>query len=258
MKKTLILLTILGLLPLGTMAQNHRYLPDSAALIVDRYLNLLNSDNLHADTMLYIRSTITYRDNPTDTQYLYRWFVPPQHYHTELWHGDTLVFGAYSNGHDCFRQWKNGRWRAISHTEFIEVNNGYDFRGTLYNWRTQGIELTYEGEWTMLGQAVYRVLVNDPSRRPRNYIFQKDNGLLVLIDEQSTADTVADNTAKTPAGQSSTPGITLRAIHEYIPFDHSKLPSVESYQYDDGSVAILHHRYAYRPIDATKFQYRKP
>ena len=90
---------------------------------------------------------------------------------------------------------------------------------------------------------VYRILVTDPSRYDRYYMFEKESGLLFLIKELETQ---GDDV------MTSDIHVDWRAYHEYMPFGRSILPSVESYQ-KGPSITIIHHSYSYLPVDTTIF-----
>ena len=50
--------------------------------------------------------------------------------------------------------------------------------------------------------------------------------------------------------------VDWRAVHEYMPFGESMMPSVESYQNKEG-ITITTHRYSYLPYDSTLFEQPK-
>lgn len=243
MKNLLIALT-LTMLSAFAWAQNHQWIPDTAVLVVDRYLKILNYDNMPSDSMLYIETIIVDRDNPKDTTLMKRWFVMHQKMRGEIYVNGVRQKALRTNGKDLFREFKNGRWRAIDPANFYTKLAEYDFRGPLYNWRTQGVELEYKGSWMYNGNEVYRVLVHDPFRYDRYYLFDKQSGLLFMIDELP----IDPTTTKSDA----VPNVDWRAIHEYYPIHMMFIPSEESYQID-GNITLMHSTMKMIPIDERLF-----
>ena len=244
MKRLVLLLALVGV-TLTAFAQNHQYIPDTATLIVDRYLRALNVEAQKTDSMLYVETVTVCREHPGDTMFMKRWFLPPQCMRAEVFEKGRRVVGYRSNGKDVYREFKKGKWSTISPSEFLTLASGYDFRGPLYNWRINGIDLTYEGEWLFNNQPVYRVLVQDIFRYDRHYLFDKSNYLMFLADE------IPPTEEKAKREQAAAP-IEWRAIHEYLPVGEMLLPSVESYQVN-GELFIVYHTYRYLPVDMRLF-----
>ncbi|MDO4217213.1 MAG: hypothetical protein Q4D03_03440 [Bacteroidales bacterium] len=244
MKRHLTLLVFLCLATIA-IAQNHQYIPDTAALIVDRYLRTMNVEAQRTDSMLYVE-TITVRRGHSDTTIMKRWFFPPQCMRVEIYQNGNRISGYRSNGRDVYRVFKKGRWNTISPNDFFTESAGYDFRGPLYNWRINGVDLTYKGEWDYNGHPTYRVLVQDIFRYDRYYLFDQSNNLMFLADELPPP---ADTEQKRLDALAH---IDWRAVHEYLPFRAMVLPTIESYQYN-GSLYIQYHTYSYLPVDMRLF-----
>ena len=150
MKKATIILTLLLAGWLGASGQNHQYVPDSAELVVKRYYDLLNYEGICRDSILYIETIIFKRSDTTDKAVLKRWFLTPNSNRVELWHGDTLMEGVYSNGVDVFREYRRGvldGWTRVAESRYYNVAPDYDFRGALYTREADAAEMKYEGLW---------------------------------------------------------------------------------------------------------------
>lgn len=235
MKRLLLLLTFAG--TVCAAAQTATPASDSASIVIERYNELLNHGTISNDSMLYIESMIMDAHNPTDTIFMRRWFVMPNFYRVEVSVHDTMMFGIHGDGFLLYRQLDtaNRIWRDIKPDEFWDQMSGYDFHGTLYNWRARGVEPIYRGQWNFRGHPVLRVYVEDPHRSPRNYLFEKESGLLFYIDVLDTAAT------------ESKPGtdvqhVNWRAYNEYIPMGKQLYVSVESY-FADNRVTVTYHKY---------------
>ena len=76
---TTICLALLALAPLAATGQK-----DTAAAIVDRYVELLGYTRLPQDSMLTMVTTVT-SPGTADTFVMKRWFVPPLMMRVEVW-----------------------------------------------------------------------------------------------------------------------------------------------------------------------------
>lgn len=246
MRKT-VLITLLLLLAGGLHAQNHQYIADSAEIVVNRYLRLLNYDALRQDSMLYIETVIYSRSNPHDTIMMRRWHVAPYKYRTEIWHGDTLTTGLVCDAESVFLEYDrwSKHWDDVGVTWYYDHAKAYDFHEPLFNWKSEGCKLTYKGVWKFQGENVYRILVESPLRYDRYYLFEKNSGLLFLIDE---------TTGHSPSFDTvNNVHVDWRAYHEYQPLGTAVFPSIESYQYDD-DITFMFHKMCYLPINEELFK----
>lgn len=218
---------------------------DSAQIVIDRYLGLLNFDEMKTDSMLYIETIIVGRNHPNDTTVMKRWFVAPNQYRVEIWMRNALGYGLVTDGRNVFRKYnfKKEYWENISASDYYDDAPAYDFHGPLYRWKTDGGNVEYQGEWNYNGHPAYRIFVQSPIRYDRNYLFEKESGLLFLVHEFSThAETMTEG-----------PHVDWRAVHEYQPFGRCLFPSVESYQYKE-EIVFQYHTYKYLPINLELFQ----
>ena len=245
--KRLVLILVLMACCLGAAAQNRQGTPDSAEMIVRRYFKTLNYDAIRTDNILYMETIIYKRSAPTDTAVLKRWFLPPNRFRAELWHGDTLLEGCYSDGKEVFRESNlkmfNG-WVKVANSRYYDLAHDYDFRGALYYRVADACELKYEGVWDFNGNEVYRVFVDTPLKYCRNYLFEKESGLLFLIQETNQHSEYSNHKAYDHPD--------WHAYHEYQPLDDVLLPSVESYQMD-GDILFHYTSYRYIPLDLKVF-----
>lgn len=219
---------------------------DSAAMIVDQYLRLLNFDAVKTDSMLYIESFVIDRDNTDDTLFMRRWHIEPNSNRVELWHGGELGFGLTTDGYKIFKKYnaEKKQWQRIPVETYYDNESGYNYHGPLHNWRKLGVELTYMGELDFQGNRVYRVLAKEPYRYDRYYLFEKMSSILFLIDEQTThSEDITDKAIH----------VDWRAFHEYVPLGDCLFPSVESYQHEE-RITIIYHKYRYLPIDRSLFK----
>lgn len=187
-QKTLVALclALLTLVPLTATSQK-----DTAESIVDRYVELLGYSRLPQDSMLTMVTTITSLGS-ADTFVMKRWFVPPLMMRVEVWHGDTLQNAFCTNGKNRYRIYdpKKGFWSEYDDYIFYEKLHPYDFRGPLYNWRSQGLTLSYKGITKAKGNhALQTVTVEGPGYYTRHYMFEP-SGLLSAIIETDEIDTV--------------------------------------------------------------------
>ncbi len=220
---------------------------DSAQWVVDRYQRLMNIDGLYHDSILYMESIIYYTSSPTDTAILKRWFLPPNRFRSELWHGDTLLEGAYTDGKHRFREIniKNVKeWTRVAESRYYNLVRIYEFRGPLYNWQANGAELTYQGVWNFQGNDVYRIYMEAPERYNTYLLFEKEGGLLFLEQQTNKHSAYSNHQAKEHA--------SLHGIHEYYPIGRTLLPSVESFQMED-DMMLYYTTYRYLPVDMKIF-----
>ena len=242
-----LLLALTLLAPLRATSQNHLYNPDSAEVIVGNYLRVLNYDGLPTDSILYMETRIVNSSMPNDTAIMRRWFLNPNKHRFELWYGDTLMEGLFTNGKDVFYMTSTRErlpWLPVTPDKFYDNLVENDFRGTLYNWRAYGSELTYEGVWQFNGHQVYRILVETPYKYNRYYLFEKETGLLFLIQETNTFSEYTNH------AEYEHPD--WHAIHEFMPVGQSVIPSVESYQFRDAHV-VHHTAFRFLPVDMNVF-----
>lgn len=245
MKKTLIILSML-ICWIGAQGQQKSAV-DSAELIVQQYYNLLNYDGLRNDSILYIETIIYKRSNPTDTAIMKRWFLAPNKARAELWHGDTLLEGAYSDGKTIFREYRLGiltHWTRVADSRYYNIAPNYDFRGALYHRKADAVKLKYEGIWDFNGNPVYRIFVDTPYKYCRNYLFEKESGLLFLIQETNQHSEYTSHQAYDHPD--------WHAYHEYQPLGDVLIPSVESYQMD-GDVVYYFSKSRYVPMNMDIF-----
>lgn len=204
---------------------------DTAAMIVDQYLELLGNDRWPADSMLVMETTIT-STGSTDTFVMKRWYMIPNMHRVEVWRGRRIQTGLCTNGKDRFRLYNPslGYWVDLSSLNFYNRLVGYDFRGPLYNWRTQGAELTYKGPATVMGHdGMDAVKVEVPERYARYYFFEP-SGLMSMIVETTELDTM-----RTDVDMSH---IDWKFIHEYQQIGSSMLPKLESFM-RNGVLTVL-------------------
>ena len=213
-------LTIIALLA-GTMVL-HGQTVDTAAQIVDHYLEILGSDRLPADSTLVMETVIT-SPGSTDTFLMKRWYTQPQMFRIEVWRGKSIQTGMCSNGKDRFRNYNQslGYWVDLSPYNFHLRFMSYDFRGPLYNWRSQGAELTYMGPATVIGQkGMQAVKVVMPDMYDRVYFFEP-SGLMSMLVESGELDSLHTDREGVH--------IDWKFIHEYQQIGSSLLPKQESF-----------------------------
>ena len=222
MKKTI--LAFLALMPLLAMAQDHQYRPDTAANLVDRYLRMQNADAMPADSMLQMVTT-AYAVGTKDTFFIRRWYAVPQMHRIEVWNGRRLQNAYCSNGRDRFRMYKPdlGYWVDITADKFYDRLTGYDFRGPLYGWRANNVQLTYEGRVNVRDHGeLLSVYLRAPFHYDRRYMFEPSSGLLALIVETGEMDT-----AEFKPFEASR--IEMKFMHEYQMVGPMMLPRLESF-----------------------------
>ena len=217
----------IGILALGlglqAMGQNHQdLLDDSAKVVVDRYLQMLNIEGLPQDSLLVMETVITFYGHK-DTIWMRRWYAVPEKFRVEVWNRGKLETGLVSNGKDRFRRYlpTYESWESITLADFHERMTGYDFRGPLYNWRAKGATLKWNGTTTLKGEPLQVVKVDCPAMYERYYMFEPESGLLTLIFE---TDNVYQDYSPRREGH-----IDWKSIHEYQPLATGILPSLESF-----------------------------
>ena len=238
MKRTLLLILLLT----GAIAAHSQ--TDSANIVVDNYLRLLNFEGLRTDSTLYIESRI-FTPGMGDTLVMKRWHQAPNLDRLEMWPGCKLAMGCFFNGKGVCQKYNAQRrkWALINYESFLNLQTPYDFRGPLYHYRMQGAELTYMGLMRYEGQECHRVLVKMPGHYDRYYLFECRTKLLFLIDELPTHHEDHKMSAKP---------VEWRAVHEYQPFGESLLPSLESYLHEEGHT-VISHTYRYIAYDPALF-----
>lgn len=214
---------------------------DTAAMVVDRYISLLNMKELPRDSMVVVTSIQVDRDNPSDTTIMRRWDAFPNKSRSEVWYKGRMLDGFVSNGADIYMFFDTTRsvWRNCLPVQYLDNHIAFDIRGPLYYWRTNGSELRYLGKKTFQGNPVDAVEVRVPSCNVREYFFEQQSGLLFLyrVMDEIVGDSVREEYRT-----------DWRAYHEFQPKGRCFFPSVESYQ-NQGHVYIIHHHVELLPID---------
>lgn len=235
MRKTL--LTLLLVLPLAAAAQ------DSAAAIVARYLRMLNPAALAPDSMLVLHTTITHNGS-TDTFDMVRWYAAPGMMRVEVHQGDSLMTGLCTNGTTRFREYSTHLrwWNDLDSNSFANKMQAYDHRSPFYDHLRRGISLYYDGVTSFNGQKLQVVRTEQKNHYVRQYLFEEQSGLLVVVLEKK----------ELPAG-SVEPVIKLKpidykVIHEYMPYGAGLVPSEESYM-RDGLLTIMRTTVSVEPRD---------
>lgn len=236
MIKRIGILLLLACLGCGVKAQNHEYTVDSAELVVKQFLKMQDFNKLSKDSILYMETYIYYKSNPKDTAVLKRWYMKPNRFRAELWLRDSLIEGCYTDGKEIHRQlnptMKMG-WVDVTPEFYYKDENQYDIRGALHNWKADGATLKYTGIWDFNGHPVYRVLVETPNRYNRYYLFEKESGMLFLIQETDERSEYSSHEVYSHPD--------WHAYHEYQPVGPLLLPSVESYQVGNDMVYYFSH-----------------
>ena len=216
-------------------------------MIVSRYIAALNYDSLPSSQMLYIESKIFDFNDRSDSLVMKRWFMSPHYFRTELWHNQKLLVGYSTDGMNYAYQFDTLKqsWKTIDLATYYDHGSAYDFHGPLYYWRTNGTELQYVGEKEVGGVDVYQVHAETPNMFARDYLFEKENGLLFFIIEhpQTYSDQRMRNDTR----------VEWRAYSDYIKLGKSMLPYTESYK-KDGLITVINHRYAFLKRDKRKFE----
>ena len=219
---------------------------DTAKAIVSKFIDALNYEALPSDSMLYIESSIFDFHDRSDSMLMKRWFMPPHNHRVEIWSNGAMQLGYLSNGTDNARHYDTVKqvWQKIDLATYYDNGSAYDFHTPLYYWRTNGTELQYLGEWEIEGVKVYKVHAETPGMHVRDYLFEKDNGLLFFIIEHAEL-----------FGGDTDPlhrNVDWRAFTDYIHIGKSLLPYTESYK-RMGQVTVVKHRYAILKKDRRKF-----
>lgn len=239
--KRILIMILMAASAMATQAQT-----DSAAIIVDRFVSILNMKMLPTDSMVVVTSIQVDRNNPKDTIIMRRWVAYPNKSRSEVWYGKKILDGFVSDGmsQHMFFDTTMQIWRNTTHVQYLDNQAAYDVRGPFHNWRTQGVELRYNGEKQFQGHPVYAVEVELPNTNNREYFFEKETGMLFLyrVLDQHTGDSVKEE-YKTD----------WRAYHEYQEKGACIFPKVESYQ-NQGHIYIIHHKVEFRPIDDRVFK----
>lgn len=226
MKRIYLLLIALALG--GTV---HSQTVDTAAWIVDNYLDMMGTSRWPVDSMLVMETTVT-TPGTTDTFVIKRWHLPPTMFRVEVWNGKTLQNAYCSNGNDRYRSYRPryGYWVDIQPGHFQESFGAYDFRGPLFNWRAAGAKLTYTGIAKAMGEYdMMSVKVEAPSLFTRYYLFEP-SGLLSVIVETDELDS---NYNPVPEAR-----IEWKIIHEYMRMGDRLLPKQESFM-REGQLTVM-------------------
>lgn len=234
---------LLLLAPLTLWAQDSPQ--DTARTIVERYLKMLNYEALPTDSTLVLETTVTFHGS-TDSYTLRRWYAPPTMMRIEVWHGDTLTTGLCTNGSGRHREYSrhNGWWNDVDHSLFHQHVDAYDFHSPLYNWEMRGITLKYKGTTELKGQQLEVVQAHQKDSYVRYYMFEKQSGLLVLMQERDE-DTTSAGIQSLMKALTVKP-IDYKVIHEYLPVGESLIKSQESYM-RDGVLTIMNTTARFEP-----------
>lgn len=243
------IVALMALMPLGLTAQNHRdLLSDSAMHVVDRYVQMLDIDNLPKDSLLVMETAITTSLNTKDTIWMRRWYAPGERHRIEVWNNKKLEYGLLSNGKDRFRIYRTAyeTWESISIEELNHKLMGYDFRGPLYHWEEKGAQLSWNGTTELKGQPLQVVKIECPNMYTRYYMFEPESGLLTLIFE---TDVMFDGTKDIHAGH-----IEWKSFHEYQPLTVGLLPSLESFM-RNGELTIMRTSFHFEALEPDFFEH---
>ncbi|MBP5758049.1 MAG: hypothetical protein J6W45_01450 [Bacteroidales bacterium] len=220
---------------------------DSAAVVIDRYLALLNHDDLNWKTVR-IKSTVTNNIN-SDTIYMERRFAFPGYSFVEITRNGNVMDGYFANGDECITyDEKTKEWVVMAKDRYDKMMEGYDVRGPLFNWHNRDVKAKYLGVSTFEGNQGYVVSVIDPERNPRNYLFETTTGYLFLIVEQKP-----ENDDKKQVQKVQIPTVDWRAIHEYTPVGGYLFPTLESYQVGN-TIIIVSSQVEIVPFSEKDFQ----
>lgn len=242
-----ILLYLMMVIPLAGIGQTSQSnVDDTAAAVVDRYMKLLNYEALPQDSLLVMETAITFYGEK-DTIWMRRWYAAPQSFRVEVWNRGKLETGLVGNGKERFRQYsqREKEWNDIGSDFFYNNLQGYDFRGPLYHWRTQGATLTWNGITTLKGEPLQVVKVESPLMYERYYMFEPGSGLLTLIFE---TEKLAEDSRPIRGSH-----IEWKSCHEYLPIGESLLPSLESFM-RQGTLTILSTTAHFEPLNPDIFE----
>ena len=156
-----------------------------------------------------------------------------------MWQGGKLFDGYYTDGTGTFRGFHSGRreWADMTQRSLLNIILQFDIRGALYNWRTNGAEVFYAGEFNYKGQPLDRVFVTSPNSFDRYYFFEKGSGLLAFVVEDLHI--FGDVTPSDRAMR-----VDWRSWNEFTPVHGHYLHSVESYRAGE-QVVVIKNRYSY-------------
>lgn len=213
------------------VAQSRSTEIDSAEWVVNRFLKMQDFNKLDKDSILYMETYIYYRSKPTDTALLKRWYMFPNRFRAELWLRDSLIEGCYTDGRRIHREIKPSMkmgWVDVTPELYYADAEQYDIRGTLHNWKADAAILKYTGIWDFNGHPVYRILVETPEKYNKYYLFEKESGMLFLMQETNERSEYSSHQVYAHPD--------WHAYHEYQPWGALLLPSVESYQVGDDMV----------------------
>lgn len=221
------LIFLIALLPLGLWAQER----DSAEVIVERYLKMLNYEAIPKDSMLVLESTVTFH-NSADTFTMQRWYAAPTMMRVEVRREGTLTEGYCTNGGGRHREYmrRMGWWDDVDHSVFHQKIESYDYRGQLFNWQLKGVKLSYRGIVTAKGQRLQVVRAEQADLYTRYYMFEENSGLLVLVQEKDEAP--AGDASQSALKQLRVTPMEYEVFHEYLPVGMLLVPSQMSYMRD--------------------------
>lgn len=226
---------------------NGKSYTDSAVMVVERYLDILNYKALSNDSTLHITCAITKRSTPADTLYMHHWHAAPEYYMTEIVYKGRRLLAYYRDGYGTFQRYnkETRQWDKLSEMDYEREASAYDFHSPLYEWESGGITLRYDGEWDYNGHRVYRVYAQAKTRHDRYYIFEKQSGLLFFIDELDTRNGTA-------VEGNNIDQIDWRAYEEYQPIGNCIMPSIEVYQ-QNGDITRIQRKFEYIGKDLKRF-----
>ena len=247
MKKRLLILALL--LPACLWAQ--KATTDSAELLVQRYIRMLNYDALPKDSMLVMETTVSYLGSP-DTFVMRRWYAYPDMLRVEIWKGDSLNHGFCTNGSDRYREYvsRHGWWEDVFSAEFMRRVKPYDFHCPLYDWNPEEAQLTYAGTTSLKGQVLNAVRVEQSGSHPYHYLFEEQSGMLLFIiaaNEESSGQETHMHLNRTD----------WKAFHEYTPVGTSLIASEESFM-RNGILTIQHTKAHFEAVDRMRFNQDTP
>ena len=247
MKKRL--LTLLLLLPACLWAQKAS--TDTAEMLVQRYIRMLNYDALPKDSMLVMETTVSYLGLP-DTFVMRRWYAYPDMLRVEVWQDDTLTHGFCTNGTDRYREYvqHHGWWEDLFSKEFLRRVKPYDFHCPLYDWTPDGdMKITYTGTSELKGQALKTVRVEQKNMYIHHFLFEEQSGLLLFIF-------VSDQLTEGSSGIEYM-HTNWKAFHEYLPVGGSLIASEESFM-RNGTLTIQRTQAHFEAVDHMLFNQDTP
>lgn len=215
--------------------------------IVERYLRMIDFQQERTDSILYVETSVVDREHPHDTMWIYRWYKSPRCIRTVMEQDGVMQDGYFSDGKEFFHKFRSKArvWSKMTRESFWDNSHSLDIRGPLHEWRSQGAEIHYAGEYQYNGNTVDRVYVTCPFLYDRFYFFERKTGLLFLVTEHLR--TYADNELHDSADP-----VDWRAWGEFVPVHNFLLPKTESYQFHD-QVVIITNKYRYLPPSMKPF-----